>query len=223
MTARIISVCNYKGGAGKSTIAVNLACALQRSLGSECLLVDADRQGTALRWSGSGKLAVKVVDRVLHEAREDDRYPGMLWITQIKMLAEKHPYIVIDMPPGLQFSLAAVTAVSDLILIPVNASGIDFHSTAHFINLIKKSRKIRASAKPGCLIVPNRLDRRTTIARDLARYEAFEEPISPAIGMRTAFAYAYDHGQWVGDFAPGTPAHREIQQLVAAIDGVATA
>jgi hypothetical protein len=41
--------------------------------------------------------------------------------------------------------------------------------------------------------------------------------------MRTAFAYAFDHGQWVGDFAPGTPAHREIQQLVAAIDGVATA
>jgi chromosome partitioning protein len=221
MTARIISVCNYKGGAGKSTIAVNLACALQRSLGSECLLVDADRQGTALRWSGSGKLAVKVVDRVLHEAREDDRYPGMLWITQIKMLAEKHPYIVIDMPPGLQFSLAAVTAVSDLILIPVNASGIDFHSTAHFINLIKKSRKIRASAKPGCLIVPNRLDRRTTIAQNLARYEQFEEPIAPAIGMRTAFAYAFDHGQWVGDFAPGTPAHREIQQLVDAIDGVA--
>ena len=98
MTAIIISVCNYKGGAGKSTIAVNLACALQRSLGLPCLLVDADRQGTALRWSDAGKLAVKVVDRVLHEAREDDRYPGMLWITQIQMLAEKHPYIVIDMP-----------------------------------------------------------------------------------------------------------------------------
>ena len=223
MTARIISVCNYKGGAGKSTIAVNLACALQRSLGSGCLLVDADRQGTALRWSGSGKLTVKVVDRVLHEAREDDRYPGMLWITQIKMLAEKHPYIVIDMPPGLQFSLAAVTAVSDLILIPVNPSGIDFHSTAHFITLIKKSRKVRASDKPGCLIVPNRLDRRTTVARNLSLYEQFEEPIAPPIGMRTAFAYAFDHGQWIGDFAPGTPAHREIQQLVDAIDGVALA
>ncbi|MGF1641545.1 MAG: AAA family ATPase [Rhodospirillales bacterium] len=221
MTATIISVCNYKGGAGKSTIAVNLACALQRRHGIPFLLVDADRQGTALRWAGAGKLAVKVVDRVLQEAREDDRYPGMLWITQIRMLAEKHPWIVVDLPPGLQFSLAAVTAVSDLILIPVNASGIDFHSTAHFINLIKRSREIRASAKPGCLIVPNRLDRRTTIAQDLARYETFEEPIAPAIGMRTAFAYAFDHGQWVGDFAPGTAAHREIQRLAEAIDGAA--
>ena len=71
------------------------------------------------------------------------------------------------------------------------------------------------------LVVADRLDRRTTIAQNLARYEQFEEPIAPAIGMRTSFAYAFDHGQWVGDYAPGTPAHHEIQQLVDAIDCVA--
>ena len=73
---------------------------------------------------------MRVLGKVLQEAKPEDRYPGMLWITQIKGLAEKNDFIVIDLPPGLRFSLAAVTAVSDLVLIPVNPSGIDFHPPA---------------------------------------------------------------------------------------------
>ena len=76
---------------------------------------------------------------------------------------------------------------------------------------------MRQSTKPECLIVPNRLDRRTTIAQKLSLYEQFGEPIAPPIGMRTAFAYAFDHGQWIGDFAPGSTAHQEIQQLLTSI------
>ena len=53
MTNRIIAVGNLKGGTGKSTIAVNLACRLaekQRSV----LLIDADPQGTAAAWLRDG-------------------------------------------------------------------------------------------------------------------------------------------------------------------------
>lgn len=214
MTPKIISVCNLKGGAGKSTLAVNIACAIERRHGGPCVLVDADKQATASIWAQSGKLSVRVLSKILPEAKPEDRYPGMLWITQIKGLAEKNDFIVIDLPPGLRFSLAAVTAVSDLVMIPVNPSGIDFHATAGFIDLIQKSREVRGSDKPECLIVPNRLDRRTTIAQKLSLYEQFGEPIAPAIGMRTAFAYAFDHGQWIGDFAPGSVAHREIERLL---------
>jgi chromosome partitioning protein len=211
---KIISVCNLKGGAGKSTIAVNIACAIAHRHEGSCVLVDADKQATAAIWGEQGKLTVRVLGKVLQEAKPEDRYPGMLWITQIKGLAEKHDFIVIDLPPGLRFSLAAVTAVSDLVLIPVNPSGIDFHATSSFIDLIQKSREVRGSTKPECLIVPNRLDRRTAIAQKLSLYEQFGEPIAPAIGMRTAFAYAFDHGQWIGDFAPDSVAHREIQRLL---------
>ncbi len=214
MIPKIISVCNLKGGAGKSTIAVNIACAIQHQLDGACVLVDADKQATTSIWAQSGKLTVRVLGKVLQEAKPEDRYPGMLWITQIKGLAEKNDSIVIDLPPGLRFSLAAVTAVSDLVLIPVNPSGIDFHATGSFIDLVQKSREVRGSTKPECLIVPNRLDRRTTIAQKLSLYEQFGEPIAPAIGMRTSFAYAFDHGQWIGDFAPGSVAHREIEQLL---------
>ena len=86
----VISVCNLKGGSGKSTIAVNLACALQDRVNQECRLVDADRQGTVNAWAAKGELPVRVVSRVLHHAKPEERYPGMLWVSQIKGLMRNH-------------------------------------------------------------------------------------------------------------------------------------
>ncbi len=219
MIPRIISVCNLKGGAGKSTIAVNLACAIRARTGVDCILVDADRQATALKWAENGALGIRVTSRVLHEAKPDDVHPGLMWVTQIKILAAKNPSVIIDLPPGLEYSLAAVAAISDLIFVPVNPSGVDFHSTARFINLVKKTREIRGSDKPGCVIVPNRLDRRMAISRKMPLYEQFGEAIAPPIGMRSAFVYAFDQGRWVGDISPRSAAAREIEQLVAFIAG----
>ncbi len=217
--ASVISVCNLKGGAGKSTIAVNLACAIHALTGERCILIDADRQGTAEAWATKGKLPVRVLKRVLQEAKPEERYPGMMWVINIKGLAEKGGNLIIDLPPGLEYSLAAVTAISDVILIPVNPSGIDFHSTSHFIELIHEARKLRGGIKPSCVIVPNRIDGRTTIARELFRYEGFGETVSPPIHMRTAFAKCFDSGQWVGNFVPGSVAHQEIDTLAALVAG----
>ena len=217
-TGAVISVCNLKGGSGKSTIAVNLACALQDRVNQECRLVDADRQGTVNAWAAKGELPVRVVSRVLHHAKPEERYPGMLWVSQIKGLMKNHRLLVIDLPPGLEYSLAAVTAVSDLILVPVNPSGMDFHSTARFVDLVQKSRALRGCDKPQCIIVPNRIDGRTAIARELPRCMEFGELVSPPIHMRAVFVKAFDTGQWVGTLAPGSTAHQEINHLVGLIE-----
>jgi chromosome partitioning protein len=210
----IISVCNLKGGAGKSTVSVNLACALRERLGVDCRLVDADRQGTARAWAAKGRLPVPVIRATLQEARPEERYPGMMWVTQVKALAEEADVLVIDMPPGLEYALAAVTAVSDIILVPVNPSGVDFHATQRFVDLIQKSREARGSTKPACIIVPNRIDGRTTYERDLSDYRQFGERVSHPIHMRTAFAKGFDTGEWIGGMAAGSDAHDEINRLV---------
>jgi chromosome partitioning protein len=210
----IISVCNLKGGAGKSTVAVNLACAIAERRAVDCRLVDADRQGTALAWGAKGLLPVPVVRAPLQEAKPEERYPGMMWITQIKSIAEMCDVLVIDMPPGLEYALAAVCALSDVILVPVNPSGVDFHATARFIGLIQKSREARRSTRPDCIIVPNRIDGRTTYERDLSDYGQFGERVAEPIHMRTAFAKGFDTGQWIGSLEAGSVAHQEITRLV---------
>lgn len=209
----IISVCNLKGGAGKSTIAVNLACALQSERSLDCRLVDADRQKTAMAWAEKGLLPVPVVAATLQEAKPEERYPGMMWITHIKALAEQSDVLVIDLPPGLEYVLAAITAVSDVILVPVNPSGVDFHATTKFIDLIQKSRDARGSTKPDCVIVPNRIDGRTTYERDLSSYRQFGETVSHPIHMRTAFSKGFETGQWIGQQAKGSVSHAEITRL----------
>lgn len=218
MTA-IISVCNLKGGAGKSTIAVNLACTLREKHAVDCRLVDADRQKTAMSWAAKGHLPVPVTGATLMEAKPEERYPGMMWVTQIKALAEECDTIVIDLPPGLEYALAAVTAVSDVIIVPVNPSGIDFHATARFVELIQKSREARGTDKPDCLIVPNRIDGRTTYERDLSDYRQFGEPVAHPIHMRTAFSKGFDTGQWIGSPGMDAVALDEVNRLACMVTG----
>jgi cellulose biosynthesis protein BcsQ len=65
----------------------------------------------------------------------------------------------------------------------------------------------------------NRIDGRTTIGRELFRYEGFGETVSSPIHMRVIFAKAFDTGQWVEDFPPGSAAHREIGTLAELVSG----
>ena len=57
----IITVTSYKGGVGKTTTAIHLACYLQQQRG-ETLLVDGDPNRSCLAWDKRGSLPVKVVD-----------------------------------------------------------------------------------------------------------------------------------------------------------------
>jgi chromosome partitioning protein len=57
----IITVTSYKGGVGKTTTAVHLACYLQQTQGN-VLLIDGDPNRSCLAWSKRGSLPFPVVD-----------------------------------------------------------------------------------------------------------------------------------------------------------------
>lgn len=208
--AAVISVLNLKGGCGKSTIAVNLACELAGG-GEKVLLIDNDAQGTARHWWTNGRLPLKGEFMPL-ENDED----GELLVRAAAARQER--YLVLDAPAHVTAATLAASKIADLVLIPVTASGIDLVATEAAVELVRQARGIRRSGSPRCLIVPSKIDRRTDAGRQIdQKLQNFGEPIGPAIHQKIAFVEAFGAGKWIGEYAPQSAAHYDIASLAIAV------
>jgi chromosome partitioning protein len=208
--ASVVAVVNLKGGCGKSTIAVNLACELA-SQGDGVLLLDNDSQGTANHWITHGTLPIRGESMPLESAADGDRLVRAV-------AAARDRYVVLDAPAHVGAATQAAGRIADLVLIPVTASGIDLVATEAAVELIRQARLLRRNGSPSCLIVPSKIDRRTDAGRQIwEQLRRFEEPVGPAIHQRAAFADAFSAGQWIGDYAPQSAAHYDISSLAIAV------
>ncbi len=204
----LIAVGNLKGGTGKSTIAVNLACALADG-GDTVILVDADGQGTATDWHAGQRLPLPVEALPLGGERDAQR-----WVARALSLKAAADHVVVDLPPQVGSCIASALLIADLFVIPVTPSGVDLRATGKALDLLRRARAIRSAARPACMLVPSRVDRRTAIGRRIhGTLERFGLKVGPAIRQRSAHAEAFDAGAWIGVHAPGSPAHREIRVL----------
>ena len=209
-TPRIIIVGNLKGGSSKTTTAVNLAAVLGKA--GKVTLVDADAQGTASAWGAQGKLPVRVEALPMQQGR------GAVeaWIGALMQLKGEADLTVVDLPPNLGDITAAALTVADLMLIPVTPSGMDLRATEQALQLLRRAREVRKDGKPLCLLVPSRVDRRTAAGREIeAVLSDFGEPVAPAVVQRSAHVDAFSAGEWIGDYAPRSAGHTEIEALAA--------
>ncbi len=215
MAASVIAVGNLKGGAGKTTLAVNIAAAL--SAYGRVDLVDADAQGTTLAWGESGGLPAMVKLHSLPlgtETRDGIRD----WINEVVTLKAASAYVVIDLPPNLGATTTAALTLADLFVVPVPPSGMDVRATNAALALLRQARKVRGNEKPYCLLVPSRVDRRTAAGKEIeAVLSDFREPVAPALIQRAAHVDAFSAGQWIGDYAPRSAGHTEIEAVAAVV------
>lgn len=208
--AAVISVLNLKGGCGKSTIAVNLACELA-SGGEKVLLIDNDAQGTARHWWTNGQLPLKGEFMPLENDEDGERLVRAA-------AARQERYLVLDAPAHVTAATLAASKIADLVLIPVTASGIDLVATEAAVELVRQARALRRSGSPRCLIVPSKIDRRTDAGRQIdQKLQGFGEPVGPAIHQKIAFVEAFGSGQWIGEYAPQSAAHYDIASLAIAV------
>ena len=110
----IIALVGNKGGAGKTTLAVNLAAGLARQ--QSVAVIDADPQGSALQWRAiAGDASAPPV-----AAAEADLQ------RQAFKLLQDYRWVVIDCPPSVHApQTGAVLGFGDLALIPVQPSPMD--------------------------------------------------------------------------------------------------
>ncbi len=205
----VIAVVNLKGGCGKSTIAVNLACELAGG-GQSVWLLDNDAQGTTTHWLSRGRLPVQGQFMPLENETDGEAL--------IRTVAARNDrFVVVDAPAHVRSATLAAGRIADLVLIPVTASGVDLHATRAAVDLIHAARAARGGA-PKCLVVPSRIDRRTDAGRRIdEQLSCFGEPVGPAVHQRTAFVEAFGSGKWIGEFAPQSPAHYDISSLAIAV------
>ncbi len=172
---KIISVCNQKGGTGKTTTTVNLSAAIAE-LNKKVLIVDADPQGNATSGVGVNKneLDKTVYDLILNRAVANDVlikdvYPSLDIIpcninltgaeielvgalsreTRLKKalasIVENYDYIFIDSPPSLGLLTLNSLVSSDSIIIPIQC---EFYALEGVSQLMHTLNLIRDSLNP---------------------------------------------------------------------------
>lgn len=137
VVGKIIVVANEKGGSGKSTVAINIAVGLQR-LGSNVAAVDLDwRQGTLTRylenrqkWAAhiGRELAMPhlaLVDEANDLADQDQAATADALFRRLSELARAHDFVVVDTPGHNHVLMAAVHALADILVTPLNDSLLD--------------------------------------------------------------------------------------------------
>ena len=147
----IIAMVGNKGGAGKTTLSVNLASGLNKR--SRTAIVDADPQRSSLQWR-----AFSDFDTVSVYAAEDALQD------QVNALQNDYDRIVIDCPPSVyapQTHKALV--ISEHAVIPVQPSPMDLWATVHIAEAVEKAQQTNPDLRS--LLVINQLEPRTILSR----------------------------------------------------------
>ncbi|HEY0178120.1 MAG TPA: ParA family protein [Dokdonella sp.] len=171
-----ILVASSKGGAGKTTLATNLA-AYYAVDGRNTVLVDADRQASSLRWS---EKRASHPDAVLG-------LPGLRkdWDRHVPADAQ---CVVVDTPAGIRaIEVGDFLDRVDAVVVPVLPSAIDLEATEPFLAELAELPRIKRG-KVAVGVVANRL-KPWTNASQLAVEEMRRFPFPLVAELRDTQGY----------------------------------
>lgn len=200
----VIALVGNKGGAGKTTLSINLASGMHRR--HPTVLLDADPQLSSLQWRDIADRddLVDVVDAV-------DDLEAM-----VQKYRNEYDCVMIDCPPSVHSEQTRhALSCSDIALFPVLPSPLDLWASVHVERELEWARSVNPDLQ--AMLVVNQLEPRTKLSRIINDVLAeIELPVATtAIRRRMAYRNAMLRGCSVFEAgAAASSAAEEINQLV---------
>jgi chromosome partitioning protein len=208
-----VAVVNQKGGCGKTTLATSLASAAHLR-GSRTLLIDMDRQGSALDWSAARAEGSKLAGLVVVKA--DKALP----LPRLREMAKGYDTVVLDGPPRLGDVTRAACVASDVCVIPVRPGPFDLWAASDTLALLDEADAIRAELRRAPvrrLFVVNLAASGTVLARMTPSALETHGEVGGVIHARIAFPEASAVGETVLTTDPDGPAADEVVKVYKAV------
>jgi len=163
---KIITICNQKGGTGKTTTAVNFSHALS-VFGKKILIVDADPQGNATSGVGVNKNTIKesayevllnrcpVQESIINEILPNlDIIPCNINLTgaeielvgaisretrlrkSLNQIHQNYDYVIIDSPPSLGLLTLNALVASNSVIVPIQCEFYALEGVTQLLNTL---------------------------------------------------------------------------------------
>jgi len=201
----VIAVVNPKGGAGKSTLATNLAGHFAAN-GEWTALGDIDPQRSSHGWLGIRPPELAKIESWLPERHALTRPPRGI------------EYAILDTPAGVDAEgLKQIAALADKLIVPLQPSIFDIYATQAFLELLAKEKAIKRRHIE-VAIVGMRVDARTKSAEQLHLFvEGLGLPVVTYLRDTQNYVQLAAHGLSLWDVAPSR-VDRDLEQWAALTD-----
>lgn len=228
---KVITVCNQKGGVGKTATVVNLAGAFTM-LGRKVLVVDLDAQANASTWlSGlsfpDGKVVYDVImrqaktqDCIVQTEEGIDLLPANLslagldldlisvmsrehrLVRALETVSHQYTHCLIDCPPNLSMTTLNGLMAANYVVAPVECRTEAWQALPRLANTIGAVVTEKRELLP-FYALPTFLDR-TNLSRDIYQQlmNTFEAGCLPAVNRNTRIAEAFNNYKTIFAYDP---------------------
>jgi len=197
MSGKVIAILQKKGGATKTSTAINLMMAL-KELGYTAMVCDMDHEKPdAIMWADIG---LELTDHIIPLFDGNPK-------PKVEKLKAQYDVIILDTPPNFEGAALKAAYLSDFCIIPSSPSALDTNaliSAAECALLVGKPYKFLASR-----VLKNTLMTKELLNALKETGESFQTKITNSVNMTGATS----KGRWVGSYLPGCENHEQFLSL----------